>query len=119
MEQGTPELFLRLRPEEDDRNQAEKAIQLDPLLADAHSALGIAYARNGQWDLAERSFRRALEIGPNLFFAHASFTWFFLMPLGRIEEAVRESRAAERNDPLLPAAHYGVAEVLLSSGRYD
>ena len=101
------------------RAAAEKAIQLDPLLAEAHSALGIAYARNGQWDLAERSFRRAFEIGPNLSFAHASFAWFFLWPLGRIAEAVRELRAAERNDPLSPTAHYDLADVLLSSGRYD
>ncbi len=42
------------------RAAAERAIQLDPLLAEAHSALGTAYARDGQWELAERSFRRAI-----------------------------------------------------------
>ena len=34
---------------------AERAFQLDPLLADAHSALGTAYAQRGQWELAERT----------------------------------------------------------------
>ena len=32
------------------RAAAEKAIQLDPLLAEAHDALGMAYAREAQWD---------------------------------------------------------------------
>lgn len=40
------------------RVAAEKAIQLDPLLAEAHNALGMVYARGAQWDLAEKSFRR-------------------------------------------------------------
>jgi TolB-like protein/Flp pilus assembly protein TadD len=101
------------------RAAAEKAIQLDPLLPEAHSALGMAYARNGRWDLAEGSFRRALEIAPNLSFAHGSFGWYCLLPLGRIEEAVREFRAEESNDPLSPNVQYDLAWALLSAGRYD
>jgi TolB-like protein/Flp pilus assembly protein TadD len=97
---------------------AQKAIQLDPLLAEAHSALGMVYARNGQWDAAERSFRRAVAIEPNLSFAHEALGRFFLWPLGRIDEAVREMRAAERNDPMSPQAHYELADALLSAGRF-
>lgn len=91
---------------------AEKAIQLDPLLAEAHTALGAAYARKGEWDLAERSFRRAIEIDRNLPFARQSFARFFLWPLGRIDEAVREMQAAERNDPLSFGAQPELASVL-------
>jgi TolB-like protein len=47
------------------RAAAEKAIQLDPLLAEAHDALGMAYARDGQWAQSEKSFRRAIELDPN------------------------------------------------------
>jgi tetratricopeptide (TPR) repeat protein len=101
------------------RAAAEKAIQLDPLLAEAHSALGIAYARNGQWDLAEASLRRAIEIDPNLSFARGSLAWSFLMPLGRIEDGVRELRAAESNDPLSAIAQFDLANALLSAGQYD
>src|SRR5262249_19743596 len=32
------------------RAAAEKAIQLDPLLAEAYAALGLVYARDGQWE---------------------------------------------------------------------
>jgi tetratricopeptide (TPR) repeat protein len=98
---------------------AEAAIQLDPLLAEAHSALGTALAERGQWEQAEQSFRRAIEIDPNSSAAHAHFSRFYYWPLGRIREAVREARAAVRNDPLSPQAHDELGDVLLTAGRYD
>ncbi len=101
------------------RSAAEKAIQLDPLLAEAHSALGTAYARNGQWDQAELSLRRAIQLDPNLAIARDNLTWFFLFPLGRIEQAIGEARAEVRLDPLSPLAHYLLASTLISAGRYD
>jgi TolB-like protein len=101
------------------RAAAERAIQLDPLLAEAHSALGTAYARRGQWELAERSFRRSIEIDPSLSTTRHAFARFVLWPLGRMDEAVREVQAGAANDPLSPRADYVLAEVLLSAGRYD
>jgi TolB-like protein len=101
------------------RAAAEKAIQTDPLLAEAHSALGMACARNGQWALAERSFRRALEIDPNSSATHDQFARFFYWPLGRIEEAAREMRAAVRGDPLSQPAHFDLGDLLPSAGRYE
>ena len=41
------------------REAAEKAIQWDPLLAEAHGAMGMVYACDGQWDESKKSFRRA------------------------------------------------------------
>ena len=101
------------------RVAAERAIQLDPLLAEAHSALGTAYARNGQWDLAERTFRHAIEIDGSLSTTRVAFARFMLWPLGRMDEAVREAQAGADNDPLSPWIQYQLAEVLLSAGRYD
>jgi TolB-like protein/tetratricopeptide (TPR) repeat protein len=101
------------------RAAAERAIQLDPLLAEAHSALGTAYARNAQWEQAEVSLRRAIQIDPNLSIAHDNLTWFFLFPLGRLEEAIKEARTEVKLDPLSPMAHYLLAETLTSAGRYD
>jgi len=43
---------------------AEKAIQLDPLLPQAHEALGVVYARLGEWPKSQDSFRRAIELDP-------------------------------------------------------
>jgi Tfp pilus assembly protein PilF len=47
------------------RLAGEKAIQLDPLSADANVALGILHAREAQRELSEKSSRRALELDPN------------------------------------------------------
>ena len=46
------------------RTAAEKAIQLDPLLAEAHDALGMAHAGDAQWEQSEKSFRHAIELDP-------------------------------------------------------
>ena len=51
--------------------------------------------------------------------AHDNLTWFFLFPLSRLKEAIREGRAEVRLDALSPMAHYMLAETLLSAGRYD
>ena len=56
------------------RAAAEKAIQLDPLLAEAHEALGMVYARDGQWAQSEKSFRRAIELDPSDSLAYSDFT---------------------------------------------
>src|SRR5262249_24038975 len=84
------------------RAVAEKAIQLDPLLAEGHEALGAAYARDAQWGQAEKSFRLAIEIDPSSSRSHSDFVMFLLFPLGRIEEAVRQMRLVEKMDPLSP-----------------
>ena len=101
------------------RTAAERAIQLDPRLAEAHAALGAVYARNAQWDLAEHSFRRAIELDPTLSTTHYLFGRLVLLPLGRMDEAVREGLAGTENDRLSPRARYELADMLLSAGEYD
>jgi TolB-like protein/Flp pilus assembly protein TadD len=101
------------------RAAAEKAIQLDPLLAEAHDALGMAHARDAQWEQSEKSFRHAIELDPSRSISHEHFVMFLLLPLGRTEEALREVRAVERTDPLSPSVQYWLAYVLLSAGRHE
>ena len=47
------------------------------------------------------------------------FALEFLEPLGRIEEALQELRAAEKDDPLSPEVYQRLANVLIVLGRYD
>ena len=98
---------------------AEKAIQLDPLLAEAHDALGMMQAREAQWKQAERSFRRAVEIAPGDPLWRRHFASFLLLPLGRIDEALRQLRIAEKIDPLSPAGLYTLRVALRAAGRFD
>jgi TolB-like protein len=101
------------------RAAAEKGIELDPLLPEAHDALGMAYARDAHWDLAEKSFHRAIELDPNSALTYNHFAIWFLMVLGRVEEAVNQLRLAERLDPLARLIHQNLAFVLVSASRYD
>jgi serine/threonine-protein kinase len=101
------------------RAAAEKAIQLDPMLAEAHAALGTARARDAQWGLSEKSFRRANELDPNSSQAHVDFAMYLLLPLGRVEEAVGQMRYADSADPLSPKVQEQIAYVLLAARRFE
>ncbi len=101
------------------RAAAEKAIQLDPLLAEAHDALGVVHTRDGQWEQSERSFRRAIELDPGRSASYRHFASILLLPLGRIQESLQHLRTAEKADPLSPAVRYYLIYVLISAGRFD
>jgi serine/threonine-protein kinase len=101
------------------RAAAEKAIALDPLLADAHDALGLVYARNRQWGQAEKSFHRAIELNPSRSTTYVHFARGYLWELGRTHEAVRQLRIAEKTDPLSIEVHETLAWVLISARQYD
>ena len=101
------------------RMAAEKAIQLDPLLAEAHAAAGEAYARDGQWSQSEKSFSRALKIDPNSSTSDSNLAVNLLLPLGRVEEAIERLRAAENTDPLSQRVQFRLAYALLIAGRFD
>jgi tetratricopeptide (TPR) repeat protein len=101
------------------RIAAEKAIQLDPLLAEAHGALGMAHARDAHWEQSEKSFRHAIELDPGRSETYRHFVLFLLLPLGRIEEALRAARTAEKAGPLSPEVQDSLTHVLLSAGRYE
>jgi TolB-like protein/DNA-binding winged helix-turn-helix (wHTH) protein/Tfp pilus assembly protein PilF len=101
------------------RAASEKAIQLDPLLAEAHDALGVVLARDGQWAQAEKSFHRAIELDPNRSRTYPNYSFWLLTVLGRIEEALQQMRVAERADPLSPDVRGHLAVVLILAGRYS
>jgi tetratricopeptide (TPR) repeat protein len=98
---------------------AEKALELDPLLAEAHGGLGMVYARQAQWERSEKSFRRALELDPNDSVIYGNFALSLLFPLGRIQEAVRELRIAVKNDPFAPRLRFILINALIAAGRFD
>jgi tetratricopeptide (TPR) repeat protein len=92
---------------------------LDPLLSEAHQAMGAVHARDGQWAHSEKSFRRAMALEPSNSLAYSDLTYNILLPLGRIEEAIHEMQIAEKTDPLSPWVQSGLASALLSTGRYE
>lgn len=80
---------------------ANKAISLDGNLAEAHLALAlVALYDEWEWDVAEREFKKAIAINPNLASAHTHYAWF-LMLFNRIDEMWQHSRLAAELDPFL------------------
>jgi len=78
---------------------AERALQLDNSLAEAHTSLAYAYTNLWQWDQAEEEFKRAIKLSPNYPTAHHWFS-LLLLDLGRIDEAMAEIKRAHELDPL-------------------
>src|SRR5262245_37308405 len=101
------------------QNAAEKAIKLDPLLSEAHIALGWARAREGHWIQAENSFREAIRLNPNSSEAYRVYAQWLLSPVGRVKEAVEQLRRAEKADPLSEGVKYYMGIQLIAARRYD
>ena len=101
------------------RPAALRALQLDPLLAEAHAAVGWMHAREFDWPDAERSFERALELNRTLTPISINYVYSTLRALGKLEYAERLLREALRHDPLSRAAERELAGVLLQTGRFQ
>jgi serine/threonine-protein kinase len=85
------------------RAAAEKAIQIDDSLAEAHTSLGYVKALyDYDWAGAEREFQRAIQLNPGLADAHFAYGIVFMAPQERGPEALREMLLARDLDPLSP-----------------
>jgi TolB-like protein/DNA-binding winged helix-turn-helix (wHTH) protein/tetratricopeptide (TPR) repeat protein len=77
----------------------EKALALDPNLADAHHALA-RFKEFHDWDFpgAEREFQRAIELDPSDAMFHDQYG-DYLDNMGRYQEGEREEQLAQQLDP--------------------
>jgi tetratricopeptide (TPR) repeat protein len=112
---GVPsdEAFAKMQP------AAARALDLDPLLAEAHVASGLVHARKREWRDAETAFHRAAELNPNLSLVATSFVLSTLMPQGKLEAALSELHRAQKIDPLGLEVPQITGYVQMSAGRYD
>jgi len=100
------------------RAAAERALELDPLLSEAHSAMASTRAREYAWQEAERGYRRAIELNPNNALARLELGATVLVVQGRFEEGLEEVRRAVTLDPLSPYVNTECGLALLLAGRY-
>jgi TolB-like protein/tetratricopeptide (TPR) repeat protein len=101
------------------RAAAERALEIDPNLAEALTALGACAAfHEWNWAEGERHFLRALEVNPNYVVTHM---WYglWLEQQGRQPENLRERQRAFELDPLNGAAVAGYANALFHNGRIE
>ncbi len=96
------------------RPAAEKALQLDESLSEAHTSLGLIKAYfDWDWRGAEAHLVRAIELNPGSAWARDWYGWF-LATLGRFDESISQLERARALDPLSPgmSADLGLAHVL-------
>ena len=97
---------------------AERAIELDSTLAEAHAARGFVRMSRLEFEQSEEAFRRAVTLNPDYSFGHHYYTLLLLM-LGRTSEALEKNREALRADPLSRAANATTGIVLCQRGDFD
>ncbi|MBZ5546468.1 MAG: tetratricopeptide repeat protein [Acidobacteriia bacterium] len=98
---------------------AQKAIQLDDSLAEAHISLGYAelvYDRD--YSEAEREFRRAMLLRPNSATAH-QYYGYYLTAMGRLDDAIEERKTAQQLEPDSPLMDSALGEAYYQARQFD
>ncbi len=96
---------------------AQKALQLDPSLAEPHALLAEMYQEQWQWSDAEAEYKHALELNPNDPAAHLGYAdW--LTCQGRTDEALVYARRARELDPL-GVTGVSIGWILFQARHYD
>ena len=98
---------------------AERALQIDENLAEAHASLGwIKTVYEWDWRGAAKSFQRALALNPQYATAHEWYA-LYLAVSGRFDEAVAEAKRAQELDPLSMIINSVAGVVFYMARRYD
>ena len=100
------------------RAAAERALELDADLPDAHVTLALARLF-GEWDwpAAGRELQQALALDPKHAMAHA-VNALYLTTCGKFDESLDEARTARGLDPVSVFTNIGVAWSHHFAGRY-
>lgn len=98
---------------------AGKALQLDEASAEAHDALAnVQFWHDWNWPGAEQHFKRALTINASYAVAHHDYAWF-LVAMGRTEQALISLRRSIALDPLSPRINIDAGWLLQYAHRYE
>lgn len=100
------------------RVAAERALQLDETIADAHGVLGFVSSINLDMGGAEREYKRALQLNPNGATLHHWYS-FVLWNLNRRQEALAGLERARQLDPLSLVIYTDEAAMLCAAQQTD
>jgi serine/threonine-protein kinase len=97
---------------------AQKALEIDDTLAEAHASLAKIRELEWDWSGAESAHKRAIELNPNYASAHLYYS-SYLTKMGRHDESISESKRAEELDPLSLSIKASTGFVYFMARRYD
>ena len=97
---------------------ANKALELDDTLAEAHTSLAWAKFHDWDWAGAEKEFKRAIELNTNYTTAHS---WYgeYLMVRGRSDQALAEFNRAYELNPLSTVTNLALGYRLYYARKYE
>jgi serine/threonine protein kinase/Tfp pilus assembly protein PilF len=99
------------------KKAAQKALEIDDSLAQAHTSLASIYHNEWNWQGAESEFKRAIQLDPSYSTAHQWYS-IFLATAGRFDEAVKEATKAAELDPLSLIISASLGNRLNEARRY-
>ncbi|HEY2388453.1 MAG TPA: adenylate/guanylate cyclase domain-containing protein [Candidatus Binatia bacterium] len=101
------------------REAAEKALQLEPSLAEPHTWLGVVHWWYDRDDIAaRRELETATAMQPDLASTHELYGWY-LVAVGKVDAGLAESRRAVELDPLSSEANTYLGVNLYLARHYD
>jgi tetratricopeptide (TPR) repeat protein len=101
------------------RLAAQRALEIDETLADAHAALGsVLMLYEWNWPAALRELTRAIELNPGCAIAHQRLAQYF-NHMGNFARAMHEYKVALDLDPLSPSLCTAIALQFFLLGDYD
>jgi TolB-like protein len=100
------------------KKAALKALDIDDMLAEAHSSLAAVMEDEWDWERAEREHKRAIELNPSYATAHHWYA-FYLMWNASFDNAIEEIRRARELDPLSLIISADIGQILIWARRYD
>jgi serine/threonine-protein kinase len=101
------------------RAAAERALQLDPQLSEAHAVLAnVAFSYDWDFEAAEREFQRAIALDPNNPTPHHWHSQF-CESRNRLPQALEENSRTLDLDPVSPLFNSTRAEIQYHSRNYD
>lgn len=96
-----------------------KALAIDSTTVEAYLAKGLYYHLfTREWKLSEQAFEQALEINPNHSEVRSEYDWF-LLRLGRIDEALAGMKKTATLDPYSWHAHHSLGYAYHSNRLYE
>ena len=112
--------FNRMEALDRMKRAAQKALQLDDTLGDAHAALAltVGFTDGEDWSVRPREFQRALELDPNSADVHAHYARV-LWGHRRIDEALLHIKRAVELDPFSQASRVDLGKILYSAGQRE
>jgi serine/threonine protein kinase/tetratricopeptide (TPR) repeat protein len=98
---------------------ANRAVELNPNLADAHQALGwFSMTKNWDWSAADASFKRALALEPRSVRALRSAA-VLANAMGRFDEAINLARRATEIEPTNAQSYFNLSIYQRKGGQAD